>query len=142
MHTNLCGTPSKSEGLQVTQFTPHRTYTDSTDLMESRVRFFFYQNLTSTETTVAAKTNQREAQRPRGELNHHIVHTSCVATKYVCNMSREASDYTSIISLVLPRNLAKEPLKGLPEGREARTREAVEIRMPAHKVTCNACKLS
>lgn len=142
MHTNLCGTPSESEGFGSTHTPPHRHYTDATDHSESSVRFFFYQNSFSTETTVATKTNQREAQRPRGEVNHHIVHNSSVAYKYVCGMSREASDYTSI-SLVLPRNLVKKPLKGLSERTgKARTRGAVEIRMLAHKVSCNACKLS
>ena len=141
-NATLCGTPSKSEGFCSTHTTPHRTYTDATDLSESSVRFFFYQNSISTETTVAAKIKQREAQRPRGEVNHHIVHNYSVAPKHVCGMSREASDYTSI-SLVLPRNLVKKPLKGLSERTgKARTRGAVEIRMLAHKVSCNACKLS
>lgn len=142
MHTYLCGTPSESEGFGSTHTTPHRTYTDATDQSESSVRSFFYQNLIQTKTSVATKTNQRETQRPRGEVKHHIVHNSFMARKNVCCMSREASDYTSI-SLVLPRNLVKKPLKGLSERTgKARTRGAVEIRVLAHKVSCNACKLS
>lgn len=140
----LCGDTAKVADLSShITLKPHSYYTGATDLSESSVRFFFLSENISTKTNVATKTNQREAQRPRGVVNHHIVHNSSVALKYVCGMSREASDYTSIISLVLPRNLVKKPLKGLPErAGKARTRGAVEIRMLAHKVTCNACKLS
>lgn len=43
MHTNLCGTPSKSEGFCSTHTTPHRPYTDATDPSESSVRSFSIQ---------------------------------------------------------------------------------------------------
>lgn len=81
MHTNLCGTPSKSEGFCSTHTTPHRPYTDATDLSGSSVRSFSIQ--VRNKTIINLSFNQAKS-----------LALLLFVRMYQNTNSRDAKDYT------------------------------------------------
>lgn len=81
MHTNLCGTPSKSEGFCSTHTTPHRPYTDDTDLSGSIVRSFSLQ--VRNKTLLNLSFNQAKS-----------IALLLFVRMYQNTNSRDAKDYT------------------------------------------------
>jgi len=81
MHTNLCGTPSKSEGFCSTHTTPHRPYTDATDNLGSSVRSFSIQ--VRNKTLINLSFNQAKS-----------LALLLFVRMYQNTNSRDAKDYT------------------------------------------------
>lgn len=144
MHTNLCGTPSKREGFSVTQFSPHRPYTDATDPSGSSVRSFSTKipthgrNYKSVETVDNNMVSEAETQRENNAtmttpqevfIISRDIYNKAIADKKLLKALAFAISAKSIIRCSVAKHPTMKQLASLVGVSEYRAKRAIDTLM-------------